>query len=681
VRVTPAVASPSDTADLDVLWQPLPLRGVTLPNRVMCSATTLQYGIDGLITDRHLAFYCERARGGVGLLFTEQLAATPLSDTAFPGSIHAYDERQIERFAALAAELEPYPTAMFAQLVAAGAKGASTAGIDDWGPVRAPSKVPAPGGEVPLPLEQPELDLIAADFARSARHVREGGLDGIEVHGAHGWLVGQFLSPFFNRRDDGYGGDIESRCRFALEVGGAIRAEVGDDFPVGLALTYDEVIGDAGITTDDTEAQLDVLAAAGVYDFFDLSIGAPHAGHLTISSMAVPTGYALPFARRAMAVVAHRAAVFVAGRVVDLATAARAVREGDADVVAMTRAHLADAHHVRKSRSGRRSEIARCIGANVCVGRALRGVQVTCVLNPATGREQALGEGTRRPAATPRRVVVVGAGPAGLRVASTAAARGHELTVHERLAAPGGHLCDLASLPTREPWLEAVEDLVAALERHGADLRLESAPDALEVAAEEPDVVVVATGSFWEATGATARRPDRPGIPGIENGLVLGLDAAIERGRENRSALGRRVVIADESGTYAPLGLAELLALGGTEVHVVTPDRGVGETMLTELELPHLLPRLGRLGVRLVTSHEIDSIDGSRVVLRDLVAGASAAIDAVDAVVLAVRRAQRDELAVALRGLVPEVVVVGDARAPRPTAAVVHEAELLARAL
>ena len=409
----PAAASPSDTVDLDVLWQPLPLRGVTLPNRVMCSATTLQYGVDGLITDRHLAFYRERARGGVGLLFTEQLASTPLSDTAFPGSIHAYDERQVQRFEALAAELEPYPTAMFAQLVAAGAKGASTAGIDDWGPVRAPSRVPAPGGEVPLPLEEPELDLIAADFARSARHVREGGLDGVEVHGAHGWLVGQFLSPFFNRRDDGYGGDVESRCRFALEVGRAIRAEVGDDFPVGLALTYDEVIGDAGITTDDTEAQLDVLAAAGVYDFFDLSIGAPHAGHLTISSMAVPTGYALPFARRATAVVAGRAAVFVAGRVVDLATAARAVREGDADVVAMTRAHLADAHHVRKARSGRRSEITRCIGANVCVGRALRGVQVSCVLNPVTGREQALGEGTLRPAATPRRVVVVGAGPPG----------------------------------------------------------------------------------------------------------------------------------------------------------------------------------------------------------------------------------------------------------------------------
>lgn len=677
----PAAASPSDTVDLDVLWQPLPLRGVTLPNRVMCSATTLQYGVDGLITDRHLAFYRERARGGVGLLFTEQLASTPLSDTAFPGSIHAYDERQVQRFEALAAELEPYPTAMFAQLVAAGAKGASTAGIDDWGPVRAPSRVPAPGGEVPLPLEEPELDLIAADFARSARRVREGGLDGVEVHGAHGWLVGQFLSPFFNRRDDGYGGDVELRCRFALEVGRAIRAEVGDDFPVGLALTYDEMIGDAGITTDDTEAQLDVLAAAGVYDFFDLSIGAPHAGHLTISSMAVPTGYALPFARRAMAVVAGRAAVFVAGRVVDLATAARAVREGDADVVAMTRAHLADAHHVRKSRSGRRSEITRCIGANVCVGRALRGVQVSCVLNPVTGREQALGEGTLRPAATPRRVVVLGAGPAGLRVASTAAARGHELTVHERSAAPGGHLRDLASLPTREPWLEAVEDLVAALKRHGAELRLESAPDVLAVAEEAPDVVVVATGSFWEVTGATARRPDRLGIPGVENGRVLGLEAAIERGRENGSALGRRVVIADESGTYAPLGLAELLALGGAEVHVVTPERGVGETMLTELELPHLLPRLGRLGVRVITSHEIDSIDGSRVVIRDLVAGTSAAIDAVDAVVLAVRRAPRDELAVALRDLVPEVVVVGDARAPRPTVAVVHEAELVARAL
>ena len=191
-------------------------------------ATTLQYGREGLISDRHLAFYRERARGGVGLLFSEQLAASPLSDTAFPRSIRAYDERQVERFRALAAELEPYETRFFAQLVAGGAKGDSTGGLEGWGPLRGPSRVPAPGGEPPLPLDEADLAQLAADHARSAAIVKAGGLDGVEVHGAHGWLVGQFLSPFYNHREDAYGGSVENRCRLALELGRAIRAEVGE---------------------------------------------------------------------------------------------------------------------------------------------------------------------------------------------------------------------------------------------------------------------------------------------------------------------------------------------------------------------------------------------------------------------------------------------------------------------
>ncbi len=630
-------ALPPD-ADLQPLWQPLQIRGVTLPNRVMCSATTLQYGREGLISDRHLAFYRERARGGVGLLFSEQLAASPLSDTAFPRSIRAYDERQVERFRALAAELEPYETRFFAQLVAGGAKGDSTGGLEGWGPLRGPSRVPAPGGEPPLPLDEADLAQLAADHARSAAIVKAGGLDGVEVHGAHGWLVGQFLSPFYNHREDAYGGSVENRCRLALELGRAIRAEVGEDFPVGIALTYDEVIGEAGITPEDTERQLEVLAAAGVYDFFDLSIGAPHSGHLTISPMNIPEGYALPFGLRAKRVVGDRAAVFVAGRVVSLAMAAQAVADGAADVVAMTRAHLADPHLVRK----RGRETTRCVGANVCVGRALRGVEVACVLNPATGREAYWGEGSLEPAASPKQVVVLGAGPAGLRAAATAAARGHSVVVHEREDEPGGHLRDLAWLPTRSAWLRAVEDLVAAVERNGGELRLGSAPDPESIQA---DVVLLATGASWLA-------PDG----------AFDLGTALERCRADAGALGRRVLIVDETGTYPPLGLAEALAEAGVEVELATSAPSVGWRAAEQLELPHVLPRLDRLGVKLTSRYDVSSTDDRTVVL-------------------AGQRLPRDELLPQLRAAVSDVRAIGDARAPRTTIAVIHEAEEVARAL
>ena len=191
-----------------------------------------------------------------------------------------------------------------------------------------------------------------------------------------------------------------------------------------------------------------MLADAGSYDFFDLSIGSPHSEHLTISSMSVPEGYAFGAAARAKAVVGERAAVFVAGRVVDLGMAARAIADGSADVVAMTRAHLADPDLVGKARAGRWAEIVRCVGDNACVNRALHGAEVVCVVNPAVGREEKWGKGTLVQTAAPKRVVVVGAGPAGLGFAATFAQRGHQVSVHEREIEPGGHLRDVAWLTT-----------------------------------------------------------------------------------------------------------------------------------------------------------------------------------------------------------------------------------------
>jgi 2,4-dienoyl-CoA reductase-like NADH-dependent reductase (Old Yellow Enzyme family) len=658
------------------------LRGTELPNRIMTTATTVQYGVAGMINERHLHFYRERARGGVGLMFTEQLTATPLSDTGFPTSISAHDERQIERLAMVREALEPYPTRFFGQLVAGGATAVSTGGLDVWGPARGPSDIGVPGGERTLPLDRDDIAQIVADYARSAANIKAAGLHGVEVHGSHGWLIGQFLSPFYNRRDDEYGGDVAGRCRFALEIGAAVRAAVGDDYPVGLALTYDEAIGDAGITVADTLAQIDVIAAAGIYDFYDLSIGAGHSTFLTISSMAVPEGYAIEAAAQAKAVLGERAPVFVAGRIVDLAMAARAVAEGSTDIVGMTRAHLADPHLVRKAREGRKAETTRCIGANICVGRALRAQQVACVLTPATGREATLGEGTLVQADPAGSVLVIGAGPAGLRAAATAAARGHEVVVHERSAAAGGHIGELSWLPTRDRWNQAVEDLVASLERSGGTLRLSSEPTAEAIVATRPDAVVIATGADWETTGQSSRRPDRASIPGAGDGIVLGLGDALVRARADAGSLGRRVVISDETGSYPSLGLAEALALAGAEVHLVSVSGSIGNAQLaSELELQHVLPRLRALGVTLTVSHDIDRIEGSHVVIHDSFGGEGWQLDDVDTVVLAHQRAPRRALADALTDRVPQLHVVGDARSPRTTEAVIYEAEMLARAL
>ena len=666
-------------AEYGALFRPLQLAGVLIPNRVMTSAMTLQYGEDGLISDRHLAFYAERAKGGAGLLFSEQLTATPISGSPFASAIHAYDVRQVARFAALAEALDPYPTRFFAQLFAGGAVGSSTAGLDDWMPVRAPSRIGIPGGETPLPLTGDDLVAIAADFAASAANVRRGGLHGVEVHGSHGWLVGQFLSPFYNRRDDEYGGPVENRCRLAIEIGTAIRAEVGPDFPLGLSLSYDEFIGDAGITPEDTLAQLEVFVRAGVYDFFDVSVGSSHSEHFTIAPMSVEEGFTLEFAARAKRVLGDRAALFIAGRIVSPAMAGRAIRDGAADMVAMSRAHLADPHLVNKTLVGRADEITRCVGANVCVGRALKGEPVTCVLTPATGREREWGE--LAPAPERRRVVIVGGGPAGLRAGAVAAARGHDVVVHERRDRPGGHLAGMAWLPTRAGWGFAVEDLVNALARHGGVLELGSEIDAERLGRERPDVVLVATGSSWDTSGESHQRPGPPGVASGDGDTVLGLDTALDLARSDPAALGCRVVIADETGTYAPLGLAEVLAAAGVEVDIVSPNPELAHEATIYLESPHVLPRLRRLGVTMRTGYAAEAIEASVVRLADALGGDGIAIDGVDTLVLAIGRVPRDALVSELRGRLPEVHCIGDALAPRPTEAVIHEAERVARAL
>ena len=502
------------TADLSPLFQPLALAGTELPNRVMTSAMTLQYGDGGFISDRHLAIYEERARGGVGLMFSEQLTASPLSPSPFPSEIRAYDERQVERFAALAERLAPYPSRFFAQLFCGGISGSSTAGLGGWQPVRGPSRIGSPGGETPLPLSAGEIEAIVADFARSARHVKEGGLDGVEIHGAHGWLLAQFLSPFYNRREDQYGGTVANRCRFAVEVGRAIRAEVGPDFPLGIALTYDERIGAAGITEDDTLAQLDVLLAAGVFDFFDLSIGSPHSVHFTIAPMAVPEGFSLDFAARARELVAGRAAVFAAGRVVDPAMAAdggpRRRRRHGRDVPRPPRRPPPGPQGPRGPRRARSAAASAPTSASAAPRPASPSPASSA---PAPAASSTAGPTTRRrqSAARPRAAgaghCVVGAGPAGLRAGAVLAARGHEVTVYERRDRAGGHLADLATLPTRGGWANAVEDLLAELDRSGATLRLGTEVDRALVDSESPDLVLLAAGAEWESTGATSFVP------------------------------------------------------------------------------------------------------------------------------------------------------------------------------
>ena len=664
---------------LDALWEPIELGSLTLRNRVMAGPATLLYADDNVLSERHIAFYRERAAGGAGVIVSEEHAAHPTALGAFRHACTAWEPRAVGPFTRLAEAVHEHGGRQLIQLYAPGLADSSTLNLDDWGPVWAPSAIVAPDGERSVAMAQADIDSMVAGFVTSASNVAAAGLDGVELHGAHGWLIGQFLSPMFNRRTDAYGGSTEARCRLALEIAQAVR-DHRPGLVLGLQLSVDEYVGDVGITPEETDLQVEILAGSGLFDYLSLSTGSQFSRHRTIPPIGTPDAVLAEHGRRAREIARGRTAIALLGRIRHLATAARLLEEGAADIVAMTRAHLAEPAMVRRSQDGEADTVTPCVGENECLNRAFAGRQVTCVLNPMTGRERAWPM-PRPAAARPRRVTVVGAGPAGLRAAAVAGERGHEVTLLERSGEAGGHLALLARLPGREDWCEGVEFLARAATRHAREVRLGVDATAARVAEGAPDVVLVATGCDWEADGRDPARPGAPAIDGAAAPTVVDVETAVRRVLADPGALGRHVVVLDESGEVLPVGLAEIVGAAGARVEIVTRRPQVGARLHATLQAPEVFGRLAALDVHLRPGHGAVRIADRRVELTETWSGRPAVIEDVDTVVLALRRAPRDGLAAELRDAGLEVHVIGDARSPRRAAEAIHDGERIGRAL
>jgi 2,4-dienoyl-CoA reductase-like NADH-dependent reductase (Old Yellow Enzyme family) len=651
------------------LFAPLTLRGRTAKNRVVFGAhftmftePAARFGEPGFFGERLGRYLERRAAHDVGIVIAGQAHVHPTTAYQMANNAVAWDPRAVPHFARVAAPVKAHGALALLQLAHNG--GVNT-GRASRLPVWTPSHV-VNNLEAPSPLERGQIAELVEHFARSARHAVAGGFDGVEIHGAHGYLIHEFLSPLSNRRTDDYGGSLENRMRFCVEVLTAVRAAVGPDAIVGLRLVGDEEVGARGLGPADAAEIGARLDAAGLVDFLDVSIGRSGTGMVRPLYAPHEVGvYAAAAVKRAVATTP----VFTVQRILTPEEAEAIVARGDADAVTVVRALIADEAWAAKARAGRADTIRRCTGINQgCYGNLTLGLPIACVQNPSVGREEELG--ALAPAPARRRVVVVGGGPGGLEAAWVAAARGHDVVLLERVARLGGKIALAAALPGRGELAALADWRALECARRGVDVRLGIAATADEVLALRPDVVVVATGGVATKHGSSKFHP-MP-IPGADQPWVVDHETALR----DPASLGRRIVVLDAVGHIEAIGLGELLASRGAEVTIATP---LASPIALDAEtLAMALPRAVRAGCRWRPSTALVRIGDHEVELACVLGGPRETLRDVDAVVIRTHGLPDDALHRALRDRVP-CERIGDALAVRTVDRAIHEGHLAGR--
>lgn len=533
-------------------------------------------------------------------------------------------------------------------------------------PVLAPSPVPCPANrEIPKEMDVAEMAEIRDSFVAAALRIQAGGFDGVELHAGHGYLLGQFLSPLTNRRTDDYGGSLANRLQYPIEVIRAVREAVTRGFVVGIRLSADEFFP-GGLAIEDTTEIAARLEASGLIDFIDVTVGISATFPVIVGDMSFPPGYEVELAT-AIKARSGSLPIFTTGRINDPLLAERVLAEGRADMIGMTRATICDPELPAKARQGKLDDIRRCIACNQgCVGRLLKGVEISCLQNPAVGRERELGEGTLVSASRTKRVLVVGGGPAGMEAARVAALRGHRVTLYERRERLGGQLNLVARVPGKEEFGEVVRYLEGQLAKLGVEVKLGQEVDEGLVRRLAPDAVVVAAGS----------EPARPPLEGAETATVLTAEEILASGRD----VGRRVVVYEDDFHLQAPAVIELLARRGVQVEVVTPLLVAGMD-LPPMNLMTFYHRAMGDGVSFTPSHSIRKLNGRSVVIYNVFTQAEKTLHEIDAIVVATGNRARSELVRAIRGKVPEVHAVGDCVSPRKALEAIHEGHLAGRAV
>jgi len=581
----------------DPLLQPYKLKHLTLRNRIITTSHEPAYPEDGMPKDRYRAYHVERAKAGIAMTMTAGSAAISKDSPPVFNNILVYKDEVVPWMKRLADECHEHGAAVMIQLTHLGRRTRWDKG--DWLPAVSPShKREAAHRAFPKKLEDWDIERIIGDYADAAEKMKEAGLDGIELQ-AYGHLMDQFWSPLTNDLGGPYGGPLENRLRFTFDVLRAIRKRVGPEFIVGVRYTGDEML-EGGLSSDDGRQISQLLKDSGMVDFLNVI-----RGHIdtdpgltdVIPIQGMPSAPHLDFAGEIRSLTGFP--TFHAARIPDVATARHAIQSGKVDLIGMTRAHMTDPHIVRKIIEKREDDIRPCVGANYCLDRIYQGGAAYCIHNPATGRELEMPHDIK-PADEKRKIVVVGAGPAGLEAARVAAERGHDIVVFEAANNPGGQVRLTAQSKRRQEMIGIIDWRVQQCTARGVEIRYNSWAEAGQITSENPDIVIVATGGYPHTE-----------VLSEGNDLVVSSWDIISGDVKP----GRNVLIYDDAGDPAALQAAEIIASSGARVEIMTPDRTFAPEVMAMNLVPYMRT-LQKLDTVFTVTYRLDGVrrDGNELV-------------------------------------------------------------------
>jgi len=558
------------TMSNDPLLQPYQLKHLTLRNRIITTSHEPAYPEDGMPKQLYRAYHVERAKAGVAMTMTAGSAAISRDSPPVFNNVLAYKDEVVGWMKDLTDECHEHGAAVMIQLTHLGRRTRWDKG--DWLPVVSPSHNQEPAHRAfPKRLEIWDIERIVKDYADAAERMQAAGLDGIELQ-AYGHLMDQFWSPLTNELENVYGGSLENRLRFTFEVLAAIRKRVGEQFIVGIRYTGDEVLA-GGLSKAEGLQISQLLKNSGMIDFLNVIRGniATDAGLTDIIPIqGMRNAPHLDFAGEIRSLTGFP--TFHAAKIPDVATARHAIAAGKVDMVGMTRAHMTDPHIVRKIIEGREDEIRPCVGANYCLDRIYHGGAAYCIHNAATGRETTMPHQIPK-AAQRRKVVIVGAGPAGLEAARVAGERGHEVVVYEVADKAGGQIRLTAQSERRKEMISIVDWRLAQCERLGVKFHYNVWADSQIILDEAADVVIVATGGL-------------PHTEVLEQGNELVVSSWDIISGDVKP--GRNVLVYDDAGDHAALQAAEFIAQSGARTEIMTPDRTFSPEVMGMSLVPYM---------------------------------------------------------------------------------------------